>query len=418
MTEFCMGESIDTPLLACLPRAARERLAASAGAVDLAAGAELFREGDPSGDCYLVLGGRLEVLKALDTPEESTVGYSEAGEVIGEMGLLNPNGKRTATVRAVAPSRLLRIPVAEFRTLVSQNPDFSRQLANLLSSRLTTARDGLVATLSEKNRQLQRAYDELQAAQEELVEKRALERELLLARDIQRSILPSGPPQFPGYQAGGLTSPASAVGGDFFGWFRLAPERLALVLGDIMGKGVPAAIFMAQTYALLRASAAADAAPGEVLRRVNRLLLDISDSGLFATVIYAVLHAGGRCEYARAGHELPLLMDAAGAVRPLPMQEGMPLGIEAEPVLDENWVELSPGDLLLCYSDGITDGTDGGGDYFDQVRLQRALRRAAGLPADALCQAVLEAAAGFRGGAPQSDDITLLALRRLPIGAW
>jgi serine phosphatase RsbU (regulator of sigma subunit) len=415
MTESFAGELVNAPLLACLPVEARERLARAAALCELGAGDELFREGDPSGDCYLVLAGQLEVLKALGTPEASMVGLSGRGEFIGEMGLLNPNGLRTATVRAIGPARLLRIPMVEFRALVERNPSFSCQLANLLSARLTAARDGLVATLSDKNRQLQRAYDEIKAAQDELVEKQALERELLLARDIQRSILPARPPEFPGYDFGGLMSPARAVGGDFFGWFPLDRERLALVIGDVMGKGIPAAIFMAQTYALLRASARADVPPGEVLRRVNRLLLDMSDSGLFATVIYGIQHGPtGRWDYARAGHELPMVAEGSGKIRFAPLQDGMPLGIMDHPVLDENSLELKPGDLLLLYSDGVTDGTDRSGDHFDALRLEQSVRKASGQTAETLCLSILHTLVEFRQGEPQFDDITLLAARRLP----
>ncbi|NJD06428.1 MAG: cyclic nucleotide-binding domain-containing protein [Methylococcaceae bacterium] len=407
------GELVNAPLLACLPMEARERLAHAATLAELAAGEELFREGDPSGDCYLVLDGQLEVLKAQGTPEASIVGVAGRGEFIGEMGLLNPNGLRTATVRAIAPVRLVRIPMGEFQSLVAQNPSFSCQLANLLSVRLTAARDELVATLSDKNRQLQQAYDDLKAAQDELVAKRALERELLLASEIQRSILPTRPPEFPGYDFGGLMSPALAVGGDFFGWFSVDRERQAIVIGDVMGKGIPAAIFMAQTYALLRASAHAGATPGETLRQVNRLLLDMSDSGLFATVIYGILHGpSGRWDYARAGHELPLLMEGSGATRYAPLQDGMPLGIVDQPILDEDWLELKPGDLLLLYSDGVTDGTDRAGRHFDHRRLEQAVSQARGLAAEPLCQSIQQALADFRGDEPQSDDITLLAARR------
>ena len=415
MTDPLEFSLANTPPFACLPVEDRSRLAKLASVVALSAGDILFREGDASDDFYVVLSGKLEVVKAVDTPEESLAGICGEGEFVGEMGLLNQNGLRTATVRALAAARLLRVPVTEFNELVAHSSDFSCHLASVLSSRLTTHRENALQSLSEKNRQLQQAYDELKAAQRELIEKKSLEHELMLARDIQRSILPTRFPQFAGYDFGGLMLPARAVGGDFFGLFPLDQERMALVVGDVMGKGIPAAIFMAQTYALLRATAQADLSPGETLRRVNRLLLKMSDSGLFATMVYGVQHAAtGAWHYARAGHELPMVLSVQGEVRLAPMQEGMPLGIMEETVLDEGCLELHQGEVLLLFTDGVTDGTDRDGNHFDHWRLETALQGAAGQDAEQVCQTILRAVREFQQDETQFDDITLLAVRRRP----
>ncbi len=130
-----------------------------------------------------------------------------------------------------------------------------------MSTRLTNSQSQAIQVLQQKNRQLQEAYDELKAAQEQIVEKEKLERELQLAREIQLSILPRTLPQIGGYDLGALCEPARAVGGDFYDIFLLDQDRLGVVIGDVTDKGVPAAIYMAQTRALIRAKAAADLSP-------------------------------------------------------------------------------------------------------------------------------------------------------------
>lgn len=413
MTESIERSLVAVPLFACLAEEDRARIAGRLTEIELAAGDILFREGDASDDFFIVLDGQLEIVKAAGTGQESVVGSSRAGEFIGEMGLLNCNGLRTATVRAVTAGRLLKVPSREFKDFASQSPIFSCHLASVLSARLTAARDSTIERLADKNRQLQQAYQELQAAQGELIEKRAMEHELALAGDIQRGILPTSFPRFPGYEFDARMVPARSVGGDFYGIFPLDEARMALVVGDVMGKGVPAAIFMAQVYALLRANAGPERGPAETLQRVNRLLLNISDSGIFATLVYGVLYGEtGVWRYVRAGHELPLVLKMSGAVQSTPMTEGMPLGIVEEPVLDEACLQLQPGDLLLLYTDGVTDGTAPDGRHFDRVRLEATLRAAAGPSAANACRCVLDAVRDFQAGVPQYDDITLLAVKR------
>jgi len=143
--------------------------------------------------------------------------------------------------------------------------------------------------LQEKNRQLAQAYEELKAAQAQLIEKEKLESELKIAREIQRNILPRSKPQISGLDFGMLIEPMASVGGDFFDYIELDQERVGLVVGDVSDHGVPAAIFMALTYSLLRAEALRATSPGETLRAVNRQLLNMNSSSMFVTVLYGIL---------------------------------------------------------------------------------------------------------------------------------
>src|SRR3712207_3101439 len=144
-----------------------------------------------------------------------------------------------------------------------------------------------------------------EAAQQQIIEKQRLEHELQLAYEIQTSILPRVLPQLQGYDFGATMVPARVVGGDFFEFVELGDDRVGIAVGDVTDKGMPAAIFMAQTHALLRAEAVRSAAPHEVLRCVNRHVVEMNAAGLFVTMLYGVLdRASASFSYARAGHEL------------------------------------------------------------------------------------------------------------------
>ena len=179
-------------------------------------------------------------------------------------------------------------------------------------------------------------------------------------------------------------------------------------------KGVPAAIFMAQTHALLRAASGAGLTPAQVLLRVNAFLMEMNDKGLFATVIYGLLdQSSGSFDYARAGHEYPFLIDPQGRAASVESGVGMPVGILDEPALDENSLHILPGGLLLLFSDGVTDCTDPAGERFGLERLESTLHKLADYaPAQQVCQAIFDELMSFQGAAPQFDDITMLAVRR------
>lgn len=375
----------------------------------------LFSEGEASDSFVIILDGDIEIIKALGSPEESVLGIRKPGEFIGEMALLNQGGLRTASARARGKSHLLVITYDEFSSLLSQHPQMAYQLASVLSQRMTQAQNETIETLREKNRQLQQAYDELKAAQEQIIQKEKLERELQLAREIQYSILPGTLPRLEGYDFGALMVPARAVGGDFYGVFPLDEERMVLVVGDVTDKGVPAAIFMAQTHALLRASATTAITTSEVLARVNHFLMEMNEKGLFVTVVYGVLEKKtGEFRYTRAGHELPLMVDANGKAEFVKIGGGVALGIWPQPVLNESTVNIPPGGMLILYSDGVTDCVTPEDVRFEDEGLVGCVQTLpANLGAQETCQRIFDQLVAFQQDGPQFDDITLLAVRRL-----
>jgi sigma-B regulation protein RsbU (phosphoserine phosphatase) len=247
-------------------------------------------------------------------------------------------------------------------------------------------------------------------------EKERIGSELRIASDIQRSILPRTFPPFPDRDEFDLfaeTIPAREMGGDFYDFFLLDQDRLGLVIADVSGKGVPAAIFMAVSRTMLKATATQTASPGECLRRVNHLLCPDNDSAMFVTVFYGILNTRtGDVEYANAGHNMPYALTGEGVVL-LESGGGMALGVMEESDYPVKRIRLRPGEGLFLYTDGVTEAMDQQGRLFSNQRLEALLRGARQTTPTALIHDTVSAVRSFAAGEPQADDITLLAVRYL-----
>jgi sigma-B regulation protein RsbU (phosphoserine phosphatase) len=204
------------------------------------------------------------------------------------------------------------------------------------------------------------------------------------------------------------------VGGDFFGVYALDETHMALIVGDVSDKGVPAAIFMAQSHALLRASIQSGVSTTIALERVNNLLLEMNGQGLFVTIIYGILDTtSGEFRYARAGHELPLILDAQGNISFPPQGLGIMLGIFENPSLEERSLIIPAGGAMLLYSDGIADDRSSDGIRFGNEGLKNAVQQfGMQTSAQQTCEAIYKALVNFQNGAPQFDDVTILAVKR------
>ncbi|MCU0508238.1 MAG: SpoIIE family protein phosphatase [Anaerolineae bacterium] len=382
--------------------------------VDLAAGQTVFVEGEPGDRFYIVEAGLLEVVKALGTEEQRRLAERGPGEYFGEMSLFDPAGLRTATVRAITPARLLSLHRADFQNLLKAHPALAFEMLRVLTLQLRDNNNATITDLRSKNSELATAYAELKAAQAQIIEKEKLEQELRTAKRIQQSILPSALPQLAGYSFGAFIAPARSVGGDLYDFIPLDDGRLGIAVGDVSDKGVPAAIFMALTRSLLRAEATRVSSPRLALERVNRLLLDMNEDGMFVTLLYGILDAEQRTfTYTRAGHEVPLRILPSGDVRLAERGTGAPLGVFAEIGLDERTVVLAPGETLLIYSDGATDVIDFSEALYGIDRLRATAAGAAGAAtAQEFCSTLWSDLEAYRGEAAQADDVTLVALRR------
>src|SRR6266498_4153790 len=278
------------PFFTALPREELDRLVSELEVVNLNSGDILFREGDPGEHLYIVVNGELEILMAPDTDDELILNILHAGEYLGEMSLIQPGGLRTASARARGDVVLFSMSRDQFRDLLQRHPELSTAMVSVLSQRLDNTNVSTFRDLTEKNRQLQKAFDELKAAQEQLIEKERLERELKVAADIQMSILPDVLPVHANFDFGGRILPARQVGGDFYDIFFLDENKIGVLIGDVADKGVPSAIFMARAHALIIAEADRATSPGEVLRMANKHITRLEKSTQFVTALYGVLN--------------------------------------------------------------------------------------------------------------------------------
>ena len=410
-----MDESLirDLPLFSTLPPEQLAILATTLPVNVYSPPTILFHEGDAGDRMYIILKGDVAIVKALGTNDERLLAVRGSGEVIGEMSLLAEDGLRTASARVQADAHVLELRRADFDALLNRHPSVAYGMLRVLSSRLRSSHDATVRDLHERNERLAQAYAELQAAQAQLIEKEALERELGVAREIQQSMLPRTLPQVPGYDLGALMAPAREVAGDFFDIIPLSDGRLGLVVGDVCGKGVPAALFMALTRALLRAEVTRTPSPELVLQSLNQQIQELSNSGLFVTLLYGVLDGvEGTFSYVRAGHDMPLCWYKAGEPLNLARGLGHPLGLLPDPALDSQMLTLPPGGALLLFTDGVTEAADATGDLFGLERIHTAMSDHQAATAQDRCDQLLATLTTYRGAAPQADDITLVLLQR------
>jgi serine phosphatase RsbU (regulator of sigma subunit) len=400
------------PLLTSLPKSEREELVASLLPVTLPQGALLFREGDPGDSFCAIVNGQVEILKALGTEDERLLRVQGPGTFLGEVSLLEQDGLRTASVRTRTPVTLLTMSRADFQALLQRRPALAVELLRVVSRRLHEADAATIRDLNAKNVQLTQAYANLQAAQEQIVEKEKLELELRLAHKLQQSILPQEMPILPGYSFAAMMAPARAVGGDFFDFIPLSGEALGIVVADVSDKGMSAAIFMALTCSLVRAEASRGVFPAEVLRRVNHHLLAMNQAEMFVTVLYGILHGKtGEFLYARAGHELPIVLDAAGEAVAIPHGRGQLLGILPNPDLDEQMITVPRGGRLLLCTDGVADAVNTADEQFGHERMLAAAQQISVQSAQSLCDGLQAALLAFQGDAVQFDDITLVVVQ-------
>jgi sigma-B regulation protein RsbU (phosphoserine phosphatase) len=191
------------------------------------------------------------------------------------------------------------------------------------------------------------------------------------------------------------------------------PSRLGIVIADVTDKGVPAALFMALSRTLIRATASDGRQPAMVLEQANRLILSDAKSGLFVTCFYGILDLeSGALTFASGGHNYPLVYrTATGRVEQLSAQ-GIVLGIVPEPRFDQRTVQLEPGDVVCFYTDGVTEAMDLRRQLFDEERLSEVLRRSHQLAPEEIIGRIIDAVTNFAAGAAQTDDITMVVLKR------
>jgi serine phosphatase RsbU (regulator of sigma subunit) len=328
------------------------------------------------------------------------------------MGLLD-NAPRMATVTTLTETTVLEVDEEVFDGLVEHNPGLAYAMTRRILWSMRVLDALTIEELRLKNVKLQEAYANLQAAQAELIEKERLERELELAADVQRSLLPQTLPQYPDYHFTAYLQPARSVGGDLYDVIHLDDEHVGLLIADVADKGLHAALFMAVTRTLFYTEALRSLSPAAVALAVHRGLLGVagaSTTDAFVTAFYGVLHRpSGGLTYVRAAHERPLLARLGLPVQPL-SGEGRFLGMLEDLTLEEHTITLQCGDRLLLYSDGVPDAENPEQLNYGRERLLEALNNCRALDAPALVRYVVADITKWTRGASATDDVTLLAL--------
>ena len=249
-------------------------------------------------------------------------------------------------------------------------------------------------------------------------EKKRLDHDLEIARDIQRILLPAEAPAINGFQISGINVPARQVSGDYFDYIHVDEDRLGVAIADVSGKGVPASLIMAICRSVLRAEAAGNPSPADVLRKVNRQLYPDIKEDMFISMAYLILdHERDGVTLARGGHDAPLLYKRQlQNVTPV-KSPGMVLGIDSGNVFDrltaDFGVPLERDDCLVLYTDGVTEALNTEGDEFGLERTIEAVRASATDGAQAIVKRVIDDVRNFTGSNPQNDDITLIAIRKI-----
>lgn len=239
-----------------------------------------------------------------------------------------------------------------------------------------------------------------------------VQEEVRLASKIQLELLPKKTPQIPGYDIAGKSIPAQVVGGDYFDFMPISNHRLAFCVGDVSGKGLPASLLMANLQATLRGQVLLGSSAKECVRRSNTLLYHSTGTDRFVTLFYGLLDSEShRIQFTNAGHNHPVLFSSRGEHRTLETG-GLVLGILEDFSYEDETVPFATGDTLVVYSDGITEALNKNEHFFGEDQLLDIIRQHQDVPSDQLIDHVLKAVQQHSQGMPQTDDMTLVVIKR------
>ncbi|HEX3863588.1 MAG TPA: SpoIIE family protein phosphatase [Stellaceae bacterium] len=418
-----------TPMFARFDRASLLAVAAQCGFATYPAGTTIMHEGDPGSFALVIVEGEVDVFVELPSGpvHVATLGRNR---IIGELGVFT-DMPRTATIVArtylivvrIEQDSLMRlsteypsIGVSIVRDLGAQVANMNRWLARLKYAAEALGRDEYDAVmldeLADQPGELASFARAFAGMAAEIRAKQNRREEMQAAAEIQQSILPApfppgGPPERIDLHA--EMHPAREIGGDFYDFFLVDPNRLAVTVADVSGKGIPASLFMAVSRTVMRSiTSATDMAVGMV--EANRLLATQNTACMFVTMFHGVLDlTTGVLRYCNAGHNPPYLLRGQGGRDKLGAT-GIPFGIEPDMPYRIDETILLPGDMLFLFSDGITEAFNPAGEEFGNHRLEDALEAGRGQTAAELVARVLSATTEFAAEADQSDDITCLAL--------
>ena len=274
--------------------------------------------------------------------------------------------------------------------------------------------DDLSVTLEKAIEQI----DYIKKSQQEHSQLESLKTDLAVAGEIQQAILPRVFPPFPEDEhlldLAALMTPAKDVGGDFYDFFRIDDDHIGVVMADVSGKGVPAAIFMAVSRTLIRAiGMQGKSTTSECIRQSNELLCKESVDSMFVTVFYAIYNVKtGELQFCNAGHNSPYILKADGTLKPLPTSTNCMVGAIGGLDFSEDMLQMESGDTLVMYTDGVNEAFNPSFEEFGDERMEETIRQQKGKNCREVIKGLLASVKEFAAEAPQSDDITIMAIRR------
>jgi sigma-B regulation protein RsbU (phosphoserine phosphatase) len=346
-------------------------------------GEYLFKAGDPAERVFLIARGLIRLCE-LDR-------VMKPGQVLGEIGIFSPKRSRSASALAEEDVDTYTMGREEVCRLMSRDAALATSLIEVMLKRM------------------------LGQLETEIEARERIHAELRVARNIQHSMLPREFPPFPGrndFEIHATMEPASEVGGDFYDFFLIRDDRLCVLVGDVSGKGIPAALLMAVSKTLLRSEAMQGHPPGQILARVNQALCAGNPECMFLTVFCLILNTRtGEAEYSSGGHNPPLLRSRDGVVSFIGTEPGLLIGYDEDFRWESTALKFNPGDTVFLYTDGITEAENANQDPYSDDRFRKLISALPGSDLKQVLDGVRQDIARHAQGQAQSDDITLLALK-------
>lgn len=375
-------------------------------------GTVLCREGQLEFSFYIIVDGLVAITQRLTDGGTRHLTSRGPADFFGEMALIE-NKPRAATVVTTTETSVLEISERDFNQLLRRNPAVAISMLRGISATARASDQASIADLSRKNSELTKAYSDLQAAQSEIVAKEKLERELEIAAELQRSLLPSVFPKVEGWTFSGNNIPARSIGGDLYDVIKIDDDHVGLLMADVSDKSIHAALFMAVTRSLFLPESRRSLSPREVALAVHHNLLEVSSAdSMFVTAFYGVLTPKtGHLRYVRAGQDRPIWLHKGQTGYTELDAQGRFLGMLDELDLEECEVTLKPGDTLVMYSDGVPDAVNLKDEPYGLERLTSLVDAHRNEPATKICNAIFDDVFKFRASAPAFDDITVLVAR-------
>lgn len=421
------------PVFACLPEQAGLDLICSGRLLQFEPEQVLIKQGEQSDCAFVLLEGTVEVFV------ESKYGLvhlasMEAPAFIGEIGVFT-NVPRTASIKAKTKVHMVQLGGDELQRFGQQNPRFLSSLMLQLGRRFETFNKAIgfyshalgalerddfdLALLEDLRNPLPELVDFSRSfvrLAEQIALKRAHREEMANAQAIQQSMLPSDDALDackPYVEVHAMMRPAREVGGDLYDYFLIDPDRLAITIGDVCGKGIPAALFMAMTQMVMRYMLRQEADVGDAATAGNALLAASNREMMFATLFCCVIDLQtGHVRYCSCGHHSPLIMRNGRAIETIPVST-LPLGLDENARYKTRSLILDPGDRLFLFTDGFVDAVNAEEVRFGDERLHETLERLRVDQADRFVPELMKSIDAFAGSAPQFDDLTAVLVNTI-----